>query len=312
MANNNYKHISVRLEDAIDALNVQENKIYVDCTFGRGGHSKKILEKLNNTGKLICIDQDIEAQNHFEKEFSQYKNCFLIKNNFSNLKEELNKLNIDKVDGFLFDLGVSSPMFDNPERGFSFRFDSYLDMRMNQNQKLSAYDVINTYSKEQLIQIFRKYGEINNPTFVVNAICNARKTKPIKTTFELIEIIKNNIPKKMQFQKKHFATTYFQAIRIEVNNELNVLKKALSDALWILNDKGRIVTISFHSLEEKMIKDIYYQAMNEQNLPKEIPINSIKNFKIIKVNKKADSKEIEENNRARSSYLKIIERIANV
>lgn len=306
---NDFNHISVRLEDSIEALNIKENQIYVDCTFGRGGHSKKILEKLNNTGHLYCFDQDLEAQNYFEKNFKQYKNCTLIKSNFVNIKSELKKLNINNVDGILFDLGVSSPMFDNPDRGFSFRFNSKLDMRMNQESKLSAYDVINSYSKEQLNLIFKKYGEISQPQYVVNAILKAREIKAIETTFELIEIIKNNIPKKMLFQKKHFATTYFQAIRIEVNDELNILKKSLEDALSILNINGRIVTISFHSLEEKIIKTVYYETMHQKNLPKEIPINNINNFKIIKINKKVNDEELKNNNRARSSYLKIIERI---
>ncbi|MDE5841452.1 MAG: 16S rRNA (cytosine(1402)-N(4))-methyltransferase RsmH, partial [Malacoplasma sp.] len=228
--NINFNHVSVRLEDAIDCLDVKKNKIYVDCTFGRGGHSLEILKRLDNTGKLIVFDLDTEAKDYYEKNFSDKKNCFFINKNFRYLKEELEKLKIYKVDGFLFDFGVSSPMFDNPKRGFSYKKDAKLDMRMDQNQKLSAFDVINFYEKEKLIKIFKEYGEINNSSFVVNEIIKERKSKPINTTLELVEIIRKKTPKKIINSKKHFAGTYFQAIRIEVNDELNSIKKALSDA----------------------------------------------------------------------------------
>ncbi|BAC44115.1 16S rRNA (cytosine(1402)-N(4))-methyltransferase RsmH [Malacoplasma penetrans] len=306
---NSNKHISVRLEDAVDSLNIQKDKIYVDCTFGRGGHSFEILKRLSSKGKLFVFDLDLDAKKYFDNNFSKFKNCFFIQDNFKNLKENLAKFDISKVDGFLFDFGVSSPMLDNANRGFSFKLDARLDMRMNQNQELSAYEVINNYSKEKLIQIFWKYGEIRNPVPVVDEIIKYRSNKPIETTLELVDIIRKRTPIKIQREKKHFARTYFQAIRIEVNDELNSIRKALSDALNMLSKNGRIVTISFHSLEEKEIKNTYKDVL-ESKIPKEVPINNSFDFKIIKIKpKRASSSELEENNRTRSSFLKVIERV---
>ncbi len=304
-----FNHISVRLEDAVDCLNIKENGVYVDCTFGRGGHSLEILKKLNHTGKLIVFDLDEEAKDFYEKNFNEWKNIFFINNNFKYLKEELEKLSIFKVDGFLFDFGVSSPMFDNPERGFSFKKDAKLDMRMNQKQALSAFEIINFYEKEKLIDIFKKYGEISKPNFVVDEIIKEREKKHIYTTLELVEIIRRKTPKKLLNLKKHFARTYFQAIRIEVNDELNNIKHALSNALNMLNINGRIVTISFHSLEEKEIKKVYKKIL-EPKFPKEVPINNKSDFKIIKIkSRKALQSELDKNYRTRSSILKVVERI---
>lgn len=306
---NSNKHISVRLEDAVDSLNINKDKIYVDCTFGRGGHSLEILKRLSSKGKLFVFDLDLDAKKYFDNNFSKFKNCFFIQDNFRNLKDRLAEFNISKVDGFLFDFGVSSPMLDNANRGFSFKQDAKLDMRMNQNQELSAYEVINNYSKEKLIQIFWKYGEIRNPVPVVDEIVKYRSNKPIETTLELVEIIRKRTPIKIQREKKHFARTYFQAIRIEVNDELNSIKKALTDALNMLSKNGRIVTISFHSLEEREVKNIYKDVL-ESKIPKEVPINNSFDFKIIKIKpKRASSSELEENNRTRSSFLKVIERV---
>lgn len=307
---NSNKHISVRLSDAVESLNIIKDGIYVDCTFGRGGHSLEILKQLGPKGKLFVFDLDQEAKKYFDQYFSKYKNCFFIKDNFRNLKIRLNEFNVSKIDGFLFDFGVSSPMLDNANRGFSFKLDARLDMRMNQLQELSAYEVINNYSKEKLINIFRTYGEINNPFLVVDAIVNYRNNKPIETTLELVEIIRSKTPIRFQREKKHFARTYFQAIRIEVNDELNSIKLALQDALEMLNPNGRIVTISFHSLEEKEVKKVYKNVL-EPKLPKEIPINNKIDFKIIKhKSKKASNEELEMNNRTRSSILKVIERVS--
>lgn len=306
---NSNKHISVRLLDAIESLNIKKDKIYVDCTFGRGGHSLEILKQLSSKGKLFVFDLDRDARKYYDLNFSEYKNCFFIQDNFKNLKERLNELNIERVDGFLFDFGVSSPMLDNADRGFSFKLDAKLDMRMNQNQELSAYEVVNNYSKEKLIDIFRRYGEIKNPFLVVDEIIKYRSNKPIETTLELVEIIRKKTPIRIQKEKKHFARTYFQAIRIEVNDELNSIKKALKDALDMLNINGRIVTISFHSLEEKEIKNVYRSVL-ETKFPKEIPINNSFDFKIVKIKpRKASELELENNNRTRSSILKVIERI---
>lgn len=307
---NNFKHVTVRLEDAVDCLNVKENNIYVDCTFGRGGHSLEILKRLNNTGKLFVFDTDSEAEEFFNKNFKNYKNIYFIKSNFRNIKDRLNSFGVSKVDGILYDFGVSSPMFDNPERGFTYRKDGLLDMRMNQEQELTAFNVINFYSKEKLLKLFKEYGDIKFPNLVVDEIIKQRTIKPIKTTLQLVDIIKSKTPVKLQYAKKHFARTYFQAIRIEVNDELNAIKESLVDALEILNQEGRIVTISFHSLEERIVKNIYRNVL-ENKIPKEIPINNFSNFKIIKLkSKKASLEELEQNSRTRSSILKVIEKVS--
>ena len=307
---NNFKHVTVRLEDAVDCLNVKENNIYVDCTFGRGGHSLEILKRLNNTGKLFVFDTDSEAEEFFNKNFKNYKNIYFIKSNFRNIKDRLNSFGVSKVDGILYDFGVSSPMFDNPERGFTYRKEGLLDMRMNQEQELTAFNVINFYSKEKLLKLFKEYGDIKFPNLVVDEIIKQRTIKPIKTTLQLVDIIKSKTPVKLQYAKKHFARTYFQAIRIEVNDELNAIKESLVDALEILNQEGRIVTISFHSLEERIVKNIYRNVL-ENKIPKEIPINNFSNFKIIKLkSKKASLEELEQNSRTRSSILKVIEKVS--
>lgn len=302
-------HTPVMLSESINLLNIKKNKIFVDCTFGRGGHSLEILNKLDNTGFLYCFDKDVSAEKYFKDNFFNFKNCKMIKSDFRFLKSKLNDLNIYKVDGFLFDLGVSSPMLDNASRGFSYKLNSRLDMRMDTNQKLDAHFIINNYEKKELIRIFKDYGEIKNSYLVVENIIKKRKIKPINTTLELVEIIREKTPIKFQFLKKHFARLYFQALRIEVNDEINALKNALKNALEMLNINGRIVTISFHSLEEKTIKEIYNQKILEMSMPKEIPILSKTNFKIINTNKNATKEEINKNIRSRSSQIKVIERV---
>ena len=304
-----YVHISVQKEKSINYLNIKKNGIYFDCTFGRGGHSLEILKKLDNTGLLISIDKDLDAFLYYKDFFPKYSNHIFVNDSFSNLKDILEKLSISKVDGFIFDFGVSSPMFDNPKRGFSYRFDSRLDMRMDQNQKLDAYWIINNYSVADLTKIFKNYGNVKNAYVISNSIDKARKIKPIVTTFDFLEIIKKSISKKEMYSNKSFANKYFQAIRIEVNNEMDEIEKGIKTALNFLNTKGRIVTISFHSLEEKIIKKAFLSTKNEI-FPKEIPINNIKNeYRIINVkNRWANNEEIETNSRAHSSLLKIIER----
>lgn len=306
---NKFGHITVQKENAIEQLNIGLDKVYVDCTFGRGGHSKRILESLNNTGKLISIDKDIDALNYYNNEFEKYDNHIFVYDSFSNLENILQSLNIDKVDGFLFDFGVSSPMFDNKDRGFSYKLDGPLDMRMNQNQSLTAKNVINQYSEKDLYRIFKEYGEIKNPYYVIKAIIEYRKSKTITSTIELVEIIRKSVNYKELNQKKHFARQYFQAIRMEVNNELEEIKKAMQVALNHLNHKGRIVTISFHSLEEREIKKAFKSKLNII-YPKELPINNMENeYRIINIKDKwASKEEINNNNRARSSILRVIER----
>ncbi|MEG1820873.1 MAG: 16S rRNA (cytosine(1402)-N(4))-methyltransferase RsmH [Malacoplasma sp.] len=305
------KHISVQKENFIKYLKIKPNGIYVDATFGRGGHSLEILKSISDTNSLlISIDKDEEAFEFYKTKFPKYPNHIFVNDSFSNLESILAKNRITNVDGFIFDLGVSSPQLDNDYRGFSFLKDSFLDMRMSQNlQEKTAFDIVNTYTLQQLISIFKKYGEINNSYKVANAICTLRDSKPIKSTLELVEIISNNIPKKELYGKKHFARKYFQAIRMEVNNEIDEIKIALNSAMNILSFGGVIITLSFHSLEEKTIKMVY-RNFETKLLPKEIPINNLPNeYKIKNIDSYASFEEIKNNPRARSSRMKVIERV---
>lgn len=303
-------HISVLLNESIESLKIKDNSIVVDCTLGYGGHSSKILEIIKN-GYLYCFDQDKKAieysDNLLKKVGHNYK---IIHSNFVSLKEELEKLNIKKVDAILFDLGVSSPQLDNTERGFSFHNDARLDMRMNQDNKLDAHYVVNNYSKEDLIKIFREYGEEKYASSIADKICKYRQDKVIETTLELVDIIKMSVPYKYS-KDHHPARKVFQAIRIEVNDELNVLSKVLDDALDLLNIGGRLSIITFHSLEDKIVK---YKFNEVSTVKKElaklpiIPEKYLPNFKIID-NISPDKLEIENNQRSRSSRLRIIEKI---
>lgn len=300
------KHITVLLNETVNLLNVKSDGVYVDCTFGRGGHSKLILSKLNDKGKLICFDQDQEAIEFAKNLFKDKKNVVIIKANFKNLKKELLKLNIEQVDGFIFDLGLSSPQLDDPKRGFSYHNEAKLDMRMDQDQKLDAFYIVNYYSFSKLCEIFSKYGEINNPKKVTNAIVKQREKKQISTTTELVEIIKNNVPIKKLYEQKHPARLFFQAIRIEVNNELGILKKSFEDAISLLSIKGVVCVITFHSLEDKITKEVF-NTYTKNNLPKEVPINDyIPSFSNLSKKIKPSKNELNSNNRSRSSILRAI------
>ena len=301
-------HESVLLTESIDYLNLNKASIIVDCTLGYGGHSSHILKKIPN-GFLYAFDQDSEAIKKANLKLKAIGNNYeIINTNFVNLKEEITK-RIDKVDGILFDLGVSSPQLDEADRGFSFHKDSKLDMRMNQNQSLTAYDVVNTYPLNKLIQIFKTYGEEKYAKSIALGITKEREKAPIETTLQLAEIIKQNVPEKYR-KKSHPARKVFQAIRIEVNDELNVFEKALKDALNIIKPKGRICVITFHSLEDRICKQIFKQVSTPpkelQNLPV-IPDEYKPKYKIIANIKPKDS-EISHNNRARSARLRVIER----
>ena len=301
-------HESVLLTESIDYLNLNKASIIVDCTLGYGGHSSHILKKIPN-GFLYAFDQDSEAIKKANPKLKAIGNNYeIINTNFVNLKEEITK-RIDKVDGILFDLGVSSPQLDEADRGFSFHKDSKLDMRMNQNQSLTAYDVVNTYPLNKLIQIFKTYGEEKYAKSIALGIIKEREKAPIETTLQLAEIIKQNVPEKYR-KKSHPARKVFQAIRIEVNDELNVFEKALKDALNIIKPKGRICVITFHSLEDRICKQIFKQVSTPpkelQNLPV-IPDEYKPKYKIIANIKPKDS-EISHNNRARSARLRVIER----
>lgn len=303
-------HKSVLLEEAINSLNIKENGIYVDATLGYGGHSGEILKRLKE-GKLYAFDQDDYAINYCKEKFINNNNIVIIKSNFANLKEELNKRGIDKIDGILFDLGVSSVQLDQADRGFSFHNDAILDMRMDTSRSFSAYDVVNSYELNDLIRIFREYGEEKYAVSIAKKIVEYRKNKEIKMTLELVDIIKTAIPYKAM-RDGHPARRVFQAIRIEVNNELEVLKKALEDAIDILDKDGIISVITFHSLEDKIVKKTFkkYSDINSElkKLP-EIPLEYQPTLKIIENKITPSSHEIEENYRARSSKLRVAQKI---
>lgn len=305
-------HYSVLLKESIDGLNIKDGGIYVDCTLGYAGHSKVILEK-NKKGKLFAFDEDENAVKYSKEALSSIGDNFTIfKENFSNLKETLEKENILKVDGFLFDLGFSSPQIDDAKRGFSFKLNAPLDMRMATQNSFTAKDVVNTYSLEKLTDIFFKHAEEKYSKVIASAICNERKNKKIVTTFELVDIIQKAVGASY-FYKNHPEREIFQAIRIEVNNELSVIEKALPDAIDMLNKGGRICVITFHSLEDRLVKQIFKKYSEVDDILKgmiDIPDEYKPKIKII--NKKPilpTDEEINENSRSHSAKLRIVERI---
>lgn len=303
-------HVSVLLNESIDELNIKEDGIYVDCTLGYAGHSSQILKRIKK-GKLFAFDQDGEAINYSKKILDQINgNYEIINSNFVNIKSELNKRGIYKVDGILFDLGVSSPQLDEDYRGFSYHMDAKLDMRMNQNQKFSAYELVNEYSLDSLTEIFSKYGEEKYSRSIANGIVKARENKKIETTLELVEIIKNNVPEKYK-RNSHPARKVFQAIRIEVNKELDVLEKALNDAIELLNPTGRICVITFHSLEDRICKNKFKKLSEVDKMVKGLPIIPDEYKPVLKIigKYKPSKKELEENNRSRSSILRVAEKL---
>ncbi len=303
-------HISVLLNESIENLNIKEDGIYVDATLGYAGHSSQILNRIAR-GCLFAFDQDGEAIEYSTKILDQINDNYeIINSNFVNIKDELNKRNIKGVDGILFDLGVSSPQLDEAERGFSFHNDAKLDMRMNQKQELSAYEVVNNYPKDKLIKVFYEYGEEKFSKSIAEAICKYRENKPIETTLELAEIIKSSVPEKYR-RLHHPARKVFQAIRIEVNDELNVLQKALNDSLELLNPGGRLCVITFHSLEDRIVKNTFKEVTKENELYKgmpNIPDEYKAKYKLIG-KFKPTKEELENNNRSRSAILRVIERI---
>lgn len=302
------KHVSVLLNEAVDGLNIKPDGVYVDATVGYGGHSEKILQKLKK-GKLFAFDQDIDAINYVSEKFKDYDNFTLIHSNFSNIKEELERCGISKVDGILFDLGVSSPQIDDGSRGFSFMKDAELDMRMNRENELNAKTVINEYSLESLVDIFYRYGEEKFSKPIAKKIIDSR---PINTTLELVDVITSAVPVKYA-KLNHPERRIFQAIRIEVNKELNVLDDTLNQAVDLLNSGGRISVITFHSLEDRITKQIFNKYSKIDDLVKglpEIPEQYIPKIKLI--NKKPILPTIEEmssNARSKSAKLRIVERI---
>ena len=306
------KHISVLLNESISSLNLKVNSIIVDATLGYGGHSSNILDRIKE-GYLFAFDQDSEAIRHSTDRLSKIGTNFtIIKSNFVHMKEELNKLNVSKVDGILFDLGVSSPQLDDSERGFSYHNEARLDMRMDKSQKLSAYEVVNNYSKAELARIFKQYGESKFANNIAKKIVEYREKKKIETTLELVEVIKTAVPMKFRLDK-HPARQIFQAIRIEVNHELDVIEPAINQALEMLNVGGRVAVITFHSLEDRLVKNIFREKckIDERikGLPN-IPEEYLPDFRLV-VNKAIvpSEEELERNPRARSSKLRVIEKI---
>ena len=305
-------HYTVMKNESITGLNIKEDGIYVDCTLGYAGDSSQILSRIKK-GFLFAFDQDSDAIEYSNNVLKQIgSNYLIIKSNFLYVKEELEKRNIKKVDGMLFDLGVSSPQLDTAKRGFSYHADARLDMRMDKDNKLSAYEVVNNYSEKDLARIIFSYGEEKYAKSIARNIVKAREIKNIETTFELVEIIKKSMPYKDTLNH-HPARRTFQAIRIEVNHELDILTDSLKKGLELLNVGGRMVVISFHSLEDNIVKKVFNEYSRENSFVKglpNIPEEYLPNFKII--NKKPivpSDNELKENNRSRSAKLRIIERI---
>lgn len=308
-----FKHTTVLLHEAVDGLNIKQDGIYVDCTLGGAGHSELILSKLSDKGHLFAFDQDETAIAYAKEKLSQHKNKItMIKSNFSNLKEELFDLGIYHVDGVLYDLGVSSPQLDNPERGFSYHHDAPLDMRMDKQSSVSAYDVINSWRYEDLVRIFFQYGEEKFSKQIARKIEAARDIKPIETTFELVDLIKEAIPAPARRKGGHPAKRIFQAIRIAVNDELGVFESSLKDAMDILNPQGRISVITFHSLEDRICKVTFKKASETPNLPHGLPIIPKEYQPLMKlITRKPivpSEEELVENNRARSAKLRVVEK----
>lgn len=304
-------HIPVLLNETIEGLNIKPNGIYVDLTLGRAGHSSEILKRLNKEGLLIGVDQDIEAIEESDKRLSKIaSNYKLVKSNFVNFEDILTSLNIDKVDGVLMDLGVSSPQFDESSRGFSYRYDAPLDMRMDVEQKLTAKEVVNTYPEAELRKIFFEYGEDKYSASIAHNIVKERAVKPISTTFELVDIIKRSKPAKELKKVGHPAKQIFQALRIEVNNELNVLKETLVQVVNHLNSHGRLAVITFHSLEDKIVKKLFKELTvvegNRTNFPL---VREEKDYILItRKGIRPSENELENNHRSASSTLRIIEK----
>jgi len=305
-------HISVLLNESIEGLNIKEDGIYVDSTLGYAGHSSEILKRIKK-GFLFAIDQDKDAIKYSNEKLSKIRNNFtIIDANFKNLKQELNARDVYFIDGILFDLGVSSVQLDEAERGFSYHADAKLDMRMNRDSKFSAYDVVNTYSEKDLIRIIRDYGEEKYANSIARSIVRERSKKPIERTLELAQIISSSVPMKAR-RDKHPARKTFQAIRIEVNHELDILEDTMKDALSMLKPGGRLCVITFHSLEDRIIKNVFKEYTEVDEMVKGLPVipdEFKKDYRL--VNRKPiipSDEELENNPRSRSAKLRIIERI---
>ena len=308
-----FKHISVLLEECLDALNIRKDGIYVDCTLGGAGHSSEIVKRLDEEGRLIGIDQDKDALKAAGDRLKEFNNVTLVHSNFHDIYNVLNNLDLEGVDGILIDLGVSSYQLDNGERGFSYMQDAPLDMRMNRENSLSAYEIVNNYSEEELFKIIREYGEEKFAKRIAGFIVKARENKPVETTLELVDIIKAAIPAKARREGPHPAKRTFQAIRIEVNKELDIIESTIRDGVEKLNKGGRMAIITFHSLEDRIVKNVYKDLANPCTCPSSFPICICnKEAKVKLITRKpieASKEELEYNPRSRSAKLRVIEKI---
>lgn len=308
------KHVSVLLNETVDLLNVKPDGIYVDGTLGRGGHTSLLLSRLT-TGHVYAFDKDQQAIEESKVNLQKYEGkVTFIHSDFGNMKEALKEYGISKVDGVMMDLGVSSPQFDDPSRGFSYRFDARLDMRMDQSQDLDAYKVVNTYSFANLTKILSRYGEVRFAKQIARAIEKARQEKPIETTFELVDIIKSALPAAELRKKGHPAKQTFQALRIEVNDELGSLRRGLEEACDLLNVHSRCAVITFHSLEDRMVKQTFKDLTTAPFVDPKIPltVDQMEQASFLNLTKKpivADEEESIENRRSHSAKLRGIERI---
>ncbi len=306
-----FSHISVLYYETLDALNIRPDGIYVDCTCGGAGHSRGILERLGENGRLIAIDQDPEAIEVIKERIGSDKRVTIVHDNFSNLKAILGSLGIDKVDGIMADLGVSSHQLDTAERGFSYNYDAALDMRMSK-QGMSAYDVVNSYSERELMIILRDYGEEKFASRIARNIVKERENKAIETTFELSEIIKNSIPAATRRTGGHPVKRSFQAIRIEVNSELRRLQETLDDMFYSLNEGGRLAIITFHSLEDRMVKRAFQAYCKGCECPPSAPVcicGKTPEGKLPFKKITASENELENNMRSRSATLRGVEKL---
>lgn len=305
-------HYSVMLKEVLDSLNLKEDGVYVDATLGYAGHTSEILKRIKR-GFIFAFDQDNEAICYSKKKLEGIGSNFsIIKSNFLYMKDELEKRNIEKVNGILFDLGVSSPQLDTKERGFSYHLDSRLDMRMDRDNPISAYEVVNTYSEKDLARIIFSYGEEKYAKSIARNIIKKREEKSIETTLELVDIIRSSMPVS-KTKENHPARRTFQAIRIEVNHELEILETSLKNALDLLDIGGRLVVITFHSLEDRIVKNVFKEATSVDKVVRSLPVipdSYLPKYKL--VNEKVilpSQEELDENKRSRSSKLRIIERI---
>lgn len=309
-----FRHRPVMLEQCVKGLDIRPDGIYVDGTLGGGGHSGAICRNLDERGALIGIDRDRDALNVSSERLKEYK-CqkYFVQSNYSDIKQVLNELKIEKVDGALLDLGVSSFQLDNPQRGFSYMNDAPLDMRMSQDDDFTAYDIVNDYDRNELIRVIGRYGEERWASRIADFIVKVRSDKPIESTYELVDVIKQAIPASARRTGPHPAKRTFQAIRIEVNDELSQLERAVEEFCDILAPGGRLCIITFHSLEDRIVKEIFSRRANPCTCPREFPICVCgKKADIKKITGKPfvpDAEETEENPRARSAKLRIAEKI---